>query len=293
MAQHAHIYAGIATQNPGVPLWFQNSNLWDTNSYGGFTQAPACIYFESNLPALYPALYQSATTFSALPATIFKGGPSPFAASLGTYIELRFVSLQGPAGGSLTLWNEIADPAHPSAMFTILVGIANGTNRFNVSEGDASDPFSDPYGHVHGRRLTLDKPGLYTVGLQLVDTSHNGLGGGPVHSPSVTNYFYLQAGLFLSNFSRSNNASVARFGLPGFTNFVFEASPVLPATNWVTVATVTGTSHSEVRWVRDTNAIAQARFYRVRRGTDSAASVAGQTESKQSREESEVLKNFH
>src|SRR5690349_4502238 len=84
-AQHAHIYAGAVSQSAGAALYFQNGNLWDTNSYGGYTQSPACIYFEDNLPEVYPGLYQSATTFSALPATIFKGGPSPFAASLGTY----------------------------------------------------------------------------------------------------------------------------------------------------------------------------------------------------------------
>ena len=283
LAQHAHLYAGVATQGPGVPLWFQNGNVWDTNSYGGYAQAPACIYFESNLPSIYPGLHQTATTFSALPATVFKGGPSPFAAGLGTYVELRFVSLQGPAGGSLLIWNEANDPAHPSVMFTVPVGTTNGTNRFNLSEGDPSDPSADPYGHIHGRRLTLNKPGLYTVGLQLVDTSHNGAGGGPVQSPSPVSYFYLQAGLHLSNFSRSNNVVVARFGLPGFTNYVFEASPVLPATNWQTVATVTGTSHSELRWVRDTNA-APVRYYRLRRGTSPAAAPAGGTESQKSQQ---------
>jgi hypothetical protein len=100
-AQHAHIYAGATNQTPGTPLWFVNGDLWDTNSYGGYAQSPACIFLERNIPDFYPGLYQSATTFSALPATIFTGGPSPNAAALGTYVELRFVSLQGPPGGAL------------------------------------------------------------------------------------------------------------------------------------------------------------------------------------------------
>ena len=99
VAQHAHIYAGALSQTPGTPLFFQNADTWGTNSYGGYTQSPACIYFEDNYPALYPGVYQTATTFSALPATIFTGGPSPYAAALGTYVELKFVSLQGPPGG--------------------------------------------------------------------------------------------------------------------------------------------------------------------------------------------------
>jgi hypothetical protein len=249
-------------------LWFVNGDLWDTNSYGGYTQSPACIYLQDNIPDLYPGWYQTVTTFAALPATIFNAGPSPYAAALGTYIELRFVSLQGPAGGSLSIWNEIDDPAHPAVMFTVPVGTTNGTNRYHLSEGDPFDPFSDPYGHIHGRRFALNPSGLYIVGLQLVDTSNHGPNGGPVQSPSAITYFYLQAGLHLSDFSRTNNVTVARFGLPGFTDYVLESSPAVNGTNWAVVANIIGTSHSELRWVVDTNATGPTRFYRIRKGTD-------------------------
>ena len=267
-AQHAHLYAGAVSQTPGAPLWFQNGDLWDSNSWGGYAQSPACIYLLDNIPDLYPGLYQTATTFSALPATIFNAGPSPYAAALGTYIELSFLSLQGPTGGSLTLWNEIDDPAHPSVLFTIPVGTAGGTNRFNLSEGDSSDPFADPYGHIHGRRFTLNKPGLYIVGIQLVDTSNNGPNGGPVQSPSEIIHLYLQAGLYLSDFSLSNKGAAGRFGLPGFTDYVFESSPTVSGTNWTVVANIIGTSHSELRWLVDTNATVPTRFYRIRNTTD-------------------------
>ena len=267
-AQHAHIYAGALGQDPGDPLWFVTGSIWDTNSYGGYTQSPACVYLDNNLPATYPGLYQTATTFVSLPATIFNGGPAPYAASLGAYLEMKFVSLQGPAGGSLTLWDENTDPQHPQVMFTVPVGTRNGTNQYNLSEGDPSDPESDPYGHIHGRRFTCDKPGLYTVGLQLVDTSQNGPDGGPIHTPSDVTYFYFQAGLWLSDFSRSNQIATARFGLPGYTNFVFEASTNLARTNWTTIQTVAGTTHSELRWVTDTNAASPMRFYRIRMGNN-------------------------
>lgn len=267
-AQHAHLYAGAVSQTPGAPLWFQNGSLWDTNSYGGYPQSPACIYLQDNISDLYPGLYQTATTFSALPATIFNAGPSPYAAALGTYIELRFVSLEGPAGGSLTIWNEIDDPVHPAIIFAIPVGTDNGTNRYNLSEGDPSDPFADPYGHLHGRRFTLNKPGLFTLGLQLVDTSSNGPDGGPVQSPSEIAHFYLQAGLCLSDFSLSNQVAAARFGLPGFTDYVFESSPTVTGTNWTVVANIIGTSHSELRWLMDPNATAPSRFYRIRKATN-------------------------
>jgi hypothetical protein len=268
VAQHAHLYAGAVSQTPGDPLWFVNGYLWDINSYGGYTQSPACLYLQDNIPDLYPGLYQTATTFAALPATIFNAGPSPYAAALGTYIELRLVSLQGPAGGSLTIWNEMDDPANPAVMFAIPVGTTNGTNRYNLSEGDPTDPSADPYGHIHGRRFTLDKPGLYTLGLQLVDTSNNGPNGGPAQSPSEITYFYLQAGLWLSDSSLSNNVATARFGLPGLTDYVFEASPTVTGTNWVSIANITGTSRSELRWVVDTNTTAPSRFYRIRKATN-------------------------
>ncbi len=280
-AQHAHIYAGATNQATGTPLYFQNANVWDTNSYGGYAQAPACIYFEDNYPEFYPGLFQTAATFSSLPATIFKGGPSPFAAALGTYIEMKFVSLQGPPGGALTVWNEVENPEQPTLMFTVPVGAMGGTNRINLSESDPLDATADPYGHIHDRRLTVNKPGLYILGLQLVDTSHHGPGGAARHSSSAVTYFYLQAGLQLGSFSRSNHVTQARFGLPGFENFVFEASPALPATNWTTIATITGTSHSELRWVRDTNATGMSRFYRVRRGTNSALPEGVRTKSAQ------------
>lgn len=263
-AQHAHIYAGATNQIAGTPLWFVNGDLWDTNSYGGAAGTPACLFLEANLPDDYPGLYQTATTFSALPATIFTGGPSANAAALGTYIELRFVSLQGPAGGALTIWDENINPLQPTPLFTLPVGATNGTNRFNLSEGDPFDPESDPYGHIHGRRFTLNQPGLYTLGLQLVDTASNGPGGAPVQTPSAITYFYLQAGLSLSNFSRSNNVATARFGLPGFKDYVLEASPTPTGTNWTTITTITGTDHSELRWVTDPNATAPSRFYRLR-----------------------------
>lgn len=264
-AQHAHIYAGATSQTPGASLIFQNAALWDTNSYGGYAQSPACIYFASNYPELYPGLYQTVTTFSALPATIFTGGPSPYAAALGSYIELRFVSLQGPPGGVLTVWNENDDPAHPSVMVSLPVGVTNGAGQYNLSEGDPLDPESDPYGHIHGRRLTLNKPGLYVVGLQLVDTSANGPGGGPSHHASAVSYFYLQAGLVLSDFARNNGVTIARFGLPGFANFALEASSDISANNWTVVTNVVGTAHSELRWIRDEDHDSRPnRFYRLR-----------------------------
>jgi hypothetical protein len=270
---HIHIYAGVSNEipynpQPGTPLWFKNGTAWDIHSNGGDSQSPACIYLDNNYPAVYPGQYQTATTFVGLAATFYSGGiPDPDAASPGTYIELRFVSLQGPAGGTLTIWDENIDPLNPPVMLSVPVGTTNGQDRMNLSQGDPMDPGSDPYGHIHNRRITVDKPGLYVVGLQLLDTSNNGPDGGPVHTPSTTNYFYFQAGLWLSDFSRSNGVAMARFGLPNYsTNFVFEASTNLARTNWTASQNISG--QNQLMWVTDTNATTPSRFYRLRMGKD-------------------------
>ena len=96
---HIHIYAGVSNEipygpQPGTPLWFKNGSTWDTNSNGGYSQSPACIYLDDNYPEVYPGQFQTATTFVGLAATFSGGGlPDKDAASLGTYIELRFVNL--------------------------------------------------------------------------------------------------------------------------------------------------------------------------------------------------------
>jgi hypothetical protein len=267
---HIHIYAGVSNEvpyspQPGTPLWFKNGADWDINSNGGYTQSPACIYLDDNYPAVYPEQFQTATTFVGLAATFFSGGiPDPDAASIGTYIELRFVSLQGPAGGALTIWDENLNPLNPPVMLSVPVGTTNGQARLNLSSGDPMDPNSDPYGHIHNRRITVNKPGLYVVGLQLLDTSSNGPGGGPLHTPSTTNYFYFQAGIWLSDFSRSNGVATARFGLPNYsTNFVFEATTNLSLHNWTVLQSISG--QNQMAWVTDPGATAPRRFYRLRK----------------------------
>lgn len=270
---HIHIYAGVSNEipsnpQPGTPLWFKNGSAWDINSNGGYSQSPACIYLDDNYPEVYPGKFQTATTFVGLAATFSGGGiPDSDAASLGTYIELRFVSLQGPVGGTLTIWDENINPLDPPAILSVPVGTTNGQSRMNLSKGDPMDPGSDPYGHIHNRRITVDKPGLYVVGVQLLDTANNGPEGGPIHAPSLTNYFYLQAGVWLSDFSRSNNVATARFGLPNYsTNFVFEVSTNLARTNWTAIQSIAG--QNQMTWVTDTNATTPSRFYRIRMGSD-------------------------
>ena len=266
-AQHAHINAGAYSVAFGAPLVFPNGYLWDTNSYSGVY--PACIFMVKDNPnvPLYPGLYQADISFTALPATIFTGGPALFAAEMGSFIQLIIRSVQGPASGEIGFWQENDEFAATSTtkIFSVPVGTFNGTNRFNLTQSPEEGGWEfDPFGHFHGRRFTATRPGLYTVGVQLIDTSMAGPGGAPNHSPSETNYFYFQAGLVVDFIKKTNNSAVLRFGLQGFKDYFLEASPTVDGTNWITIFREPGAAHSDLHTVVDTNATNAARFYRVR-----------------------------
>lgn len=252
-----------------------NAVTYDTNSNGGTT--PECFFMSDNEPDLYPGLYQSDATFAALPATICAGGPAPNCAALGTYIEARMVSVTGPAGGEIGFWQEDEDATVTTKVFSVPSGTTS-TNRFNVSEGYSFTPYpdceitsdsrnADPFGHIHQRRFTANKPGLYVVGFQLIDTSTNGVNGGPVHQPSVTNYFYFQAGLYFNTAVKTNNAVTVGFGARPYCNYDFEISTNLAATNWLTIESYIGNFHSHLQHLTDPNATNPVQFYRLQEFT--------------------------
>jgi hypothetical protein len=259
-AQHIHIAAGAESGEQDARLFFSNGFLFDVNSYGGVT--PACIYMEDNDP-LYPGLYQTSASFIALPSSPWTGGPTPFAAQPGTHIEMIIRSVEGPAGGEIGFWVENEEATETRKQFVVRSGQSGSTNRFNLSEG-VTFPEYDPFGHIHGRRFTATKSGLYTVGVQLIDTSTLGPGGGPFHSPSLTNYFYFQAGLQISQLSMTNGVFGVRFGSRGFQNYFLDATDSLPATEWTTLGHIIGAAHSDLHWLEDPGATNAMRFYRIR-----------------------------
>jgi hypothetical protein len=262
-AQHIHLYAGAESSAPSSRLFFSNGYLFDTNSYSYLTPpVPACI-FMNDLDPLYPGLHQTAASFAALPATIWTGGPTPFAAEQDAYIEMKIISVQGPPGAEFSFWSENEEATQTTKVFSIPTGTLNGTNQFNLSEGILV-PEPDPFGHIHGRRFTASKPGLYTVGVQLIDTSTTGPGGGPVHSPSDTNYFYFQAGLFINWIVHTNGVSALQFGTRAFHDYYVEAVNALPSTNWEVAAQISASDHSDLHVLLDTNAVSTSRFYRLR-----------------------------
>lgn len=267
-AQHIHISAGAYENSPGAPLQFIEGYLYDTNSYGGVY--PACVFMVKDDPnaPFYPDLYQTDISFTSRPATIFTGGPALYAAEFGSYLELVVRTVQGPPGGTIGVWREDDEfePTSSANLFSVPVGTSNGTNRINLTQSPAEGGWeNDPYGHVHGRRFTANKPGLYVVGLQLVDTSRAGPGGLPNHSPSATNYFYFQAGLVAQLVKKTNHTAHIRFGLRGFKDYYLEANDQLgTTTNWLPVVYERGAAHSDIHTLVDTNATNATRFYRIR-----------------------------
>ena len=237
-AQHVHINAGALSTSPGAQLYFVNGNLYDTN-------AAYDVYLAFTNAGPFSNLYQGAgVSFTALASSLDNGGPAFGHAADGSFLQLQFVSMNGPPGGVFGVWKqEEGNPASSIPLFTLPVGATNGTNRIALSESDGS-PSSDPYGHIHGRTFTATSPGLYTLGCRIVDTSSNGAGGGPVHPPSALYYFYFQAGLTISSWTKNSTSFAVRFGTGAGRTYYLESTPELATPNWSTVAgPFTGNNH--------------------------------------------------
>ncbi len=198
---HEHLEAGAGTNDLGVPiLAFVNAGDYDTESGfvfnldSGDTDSPYAGYY-----------FTGDQVFAALAATGDNGGPETGAAALGTYIQIRLLSVEGPAGASFGFWETTENGLDSTNLtWSVPVPYASGTNLIHVSEGDGS-PGSDPYGHIHGRIYSFTKPGLYKVTWQFVDTSTNGINGTPLNLPSEPFSIYYQAGLTIAGINVNTN----------------------------------------------------------------------------------------
>ncbi|MFO1459510.1 MAG: PEP-CTERM sorting domain-containing protein [Verrucomicrobiota bacterium] len=184
-AQHGHLNTGAVGKNQGDALSFLNGadfaassgyvkqlNFATSGTYAGF--------YEGGI-TLTSVHSQSGTDADGIPYVA-----DPNSAANGSFIQYEIVSVQGPAGGAFQFWEE--DAKAPT--FSYSSGYTAGSNPDLIALSDASlgagAPGADPYGHLHGRRFTTTITGDYTVGFRAVDTSVNGVGGGPIQSPSAT-----------------------------------------------------------------------------------------------------------
>ncbi|MCI0539064.1 MAG: PEP-CTERM sorting domain-containing protein [Verrucomicrobiales bacterium] len=176
-AQHGHLNAGAFGSTPGSQLTFANGLDFALSS--GYVKD--LTYATSGT---YAGFYEGGITLTALAATTDNGGPVANAPALGSFIEARIVSVDGPAGGAFGFWE--AGATAPT--FSIGSGTRGGTFSFDLSDAElgAGQPGADPFGHLHGRRFIVTTEGNYTVGFKLFDVSANGPDFGPIHAASDT-----------------------------------------------------------------------------------------------------------
>lgn len=188
---HEHLNVGAIAQTQGAPLIFANGDEFAASS--GYTQE---MTYAST--GTYAGQYATEITFAVLAATQDFGGPISGAPALGSFIQTRIESVQGPTGGSFSFWNE--DETTPSIRIpsgskiaSEMWAVSDEEDHIALGLAPAGSPGADPYGHVHGTQFTADVAGIYTVGFRLFDTSKNGLNGGPIHTDSEVLYIRFAA----------------------------------------------------------------------------------------------------
>jgi hypothetical protein len=243
---------GAVEQTNFAPLCFLNAAECVTNSLSLVN-----LRYTNTGPSA--GQYEGSASMVAVPASPLHGGPATNHAALGSRLELQLVSLDGPADGRLSFWEN--DQSQPC--FTVSVGEWAGTNCFVLSQNQG-EPEADPYGCIEGRRFTAAQPGLYCLGFRLIDSSTNGPGAGPIHAPSPLYHIYLQAGLAINSLARQGTSATAWFGGDAARTFYLERSPGIgPTSAWQTVAgPLAGTTRLQT--LTDPAASESLNLYRLR-----------------------------
>jgi hypothetical protein len=249
---HGHLNIGASGTNQNDALLFDESDIFDTAS--GYVNT--LTYTNSGR---FAGRYVGNLTTTALAATPGHPAYASNAAAFGSQIFAELASVEGPAGGTFSFWESGAT----SPTVSLSAG-STGTNAWIISENNGSAG-SDPYGHIHARRFTATVPGIYIVGLRALDRSMNGVGGGPIHSPSAVLKIYFQAGVQVKGVNIISNQARVTYSAPAGATWVLEASTNLsPSAVWTPVGTpLPGDDHFHE--VIDTEPVAGARFYRSRR----------------------------
>jgi hypothetical protein len=174
---------------------------------------------------------------------------------------VQVVSVAGPPGGSFAFWEGDGENDLGLITFSVPVGTTEGTNYLVISE-NSGEPGTDPYGHVHGREFTTSAAGTYVVGFRIIDLSTNGVGGGPIQSPSNVLPVRFQAGLRIESIQAlSNRVTVGFRSPPGISNGL-EATDSLISGNWQQVG-VPLRGNNNLQFLNETNTPGGNRFYRL------------------------------
>jgi hypothetical protein len=254
-AQHGHINAGAKGTNQGDQLYWANGDIFAYNS--GYVKE--LTYAATGT---YAGNYDGNISFTALPATTANSGPAFAAPALGSFLVIEVVSVEGPAGGSWSYW----DTGATNPTLTVTSGTTDGTSYIDLSDKSkgAGTPGADPYGHLHGRRFSVSKWGVYKVGFKILDVSTNGTGGGPIHADSDVFFINWGTKLRLTQLSKNNDGVSLKVSGDPDVSFFLETRPTLAETDpWTTVAGPLNYPNRGYYPVTDPKATGPARFYRL------------------------------
>ena len=249
---HGHLHVGAESQTAGSKLIFTDGAIFATTS--GYVKT--LVFTDTGA---YAGYYHGNITVTGLATTPERGGPEPQAASPGTVIYAQLTKVEGPAGGEFSFWETGAT----SPTITVRPG-ETGAQMWRVTEADGS-PGLDPYGHIHGRRFTLNKPGVYKITLRAHDLSTNGPAGGPIHAPSDEITIYFQAGVNIFAVAPTLDGTTIRFAaIIGQVWQVESTEALTPPIQWQPVGdSITG--NDLIQDVLDVRQQASQRYYRIRR----------------------------
>jgi hypothetical protein len=243
---------GAMGETNGAPLCFLNQAQFTTNS-----ESVVILHYTNSGPSAQ--YYQSAIPMLVVPASVGNGGPVAGHAAVGSRVEVQFVFLSGPPQGRLSVW----DSGEAQPRFSLAAGVHDATNRFTASEGNGT-AIADPFGFIQGRSFGVNQPGLYCLSFRLVDTSTNGLGGGPIHTPSAVYSIHLQGGLTIHGLTKEETSATAHFfGECGKSFYLERSSNLGPSALWQTVAgPVLGTNRFQTLTVESVTG--SQSFFRLR-----------------------------
>jgi len=248
---HGHLNVGAVGINQNDALIFDEGEIFDTAA----NYVKTLVYTNTGA---YAGHYVGNITFTGLAATSGHPAASPNASALGSWLFAQLSSVEGPAGGAFAFWEAGAT----SPTISVSCG-TTGTNVWRLTEANGG-PGTDPYGHIHGRRFSATRPGVYTVGFRAFDLSTNGASGGPIHTPSSELKIYFEAGVNVKGIKPGVDGTRVTFAAPMGKSWMVEASDALGASaNWSPVGTaVTGDDYFHE--ITDEQTAAGQRFYRTK-----------------------------
>lgn len=280
LAAHDHFAAGVLDTNAngepdaGEPLAILGADP-STHVFhllarpAGFRPSQKCggyYMLDDSARTLFP---NDVFSFTALSSGIEESA-SDGHAHAGAYIWLEITAVTGPPGARFGFWEagRATTADTPTRSFT--TGQPTGDFAFPISTGTDAEG-EDPFGHIHHRAWTVDKPGDYQVSVRLVDRSTNARDGQPWHTPSQVFKLHFKAGPeFQPSMKRLQGGGCvltwpSQMGIwePSQTGIVFQIlRSTDPAQGWSPIGSVTGTSADTVSFT-DPEPPSGKAFYRL------------------------------